>query len=545
VAGDPADPCGPSTDDAKVTGVPAASAEPKQLAALEQRLRAVADVVLDSPQAPSADTAQDAAALLTALVDLTRDELRPDLAWLLHTAVSGHLPLSDDVEDLLRHLALAKDSADAEIWLLRRAKDAIDQHGEVDHPFRVVTDAVVVDVNFTAQHDKHTGIQRVTREVCPRWNASHDITLTAWLPSESAMRTLVGGEEAKVLAWADHGPAEPEAADEEDPKAEEDPRAPEGGEARKEDPRYTIVVPWRCTVVLPEVAQGRTGLPLAALAQYSGNVVVAIGYDAIPVVSADMRPVSEPNQFVGYLTVIKHSRMVAAISTSAAAEFRGFASAVRAQGISGPQVTEVMLAAEVPKDTASIAQSTAATPQAPNLLCVGSHELHKNHLAVLHVAELLWREGLDFTLTFVGGPGWDTSEFDARLAALVEGGRAVTNLGSVTDDELWSRYRRATFTVFPSLHEGFGLPVAESLACGTPAVTTRYGSTAEIAERGGCLLVDPRDDHDLAAGVRSLLTDSDRYSTLKEQAVRSSGRTWDAYAAELWSVLVDREGPSA
>ena len=513
-----------------MTGAPTALAAPPQLAALEQRLRAVAEVVLDKPPAPTADTAQDAATLLSALVDRARGTLRPDLAWLLHAAVSGHLPLSDDVEDLVRHLELAKDSTEAEIWLLRRAKDAIAEHGKVDHPIRVVTDAVVVDVNFTAQNDKHTGIQRVTREVCPRWNASHDITLTAWLSSESAMRTLVGREEAKVLAWAAPGHG----------KTDDRERRPNPEDTT--DPCPTVIIPWRSTVVLPEVAQGRTSLPLAALAQYSGNAVVAIGYDAIPVVSADMRPVSEPNQFVGYLTVIKHSRTVAAISTSAAAEFRGFANAVRAQGIAGPHVTEVMLAAEVPKDPA---QHTDATPQAPNLLCVGSHELHKNHLAVLHAAELLWRDGLDFRLTFVGGPGWDTTEFDERLTALSQGGRPVTNLGSVTDDELWSLYRRATFTVFPSLHEGFGLPVAESLACGTPAVTTCYGSTGEIAERGGCLLVDPRDDHDLAAAMRGLLTDADMYATLKEQAVRSAGRTWDAYAAELWSILVDDDGPAA
>jgi glycosyltransferase involved in cell wall biosynthesis len=509
-----------------VIGAPTALAAPKALVALAQRLRAVADVVLDKPPPPSADVAQDAATLLSALVAQARDALRPDLAWLLHTAVSGHLPLSDDVEDLLRHLELATDSTDAEIWLLRRAGNAITEHGLVDHPIKVVTDAVVVDVSYSAQNDKHTGIQRVTREVCARWNASHDITLTAWLSSESAMRTLVGHEGAKIFAGAGRGA-----------------HGRKGRRDRKIDARPTVVVPWHSTVVLPEVAEGRMSLPLAALAQYSGNAVVAIGYDAIPVVSADIRPESEPNQFVGYLTVIKHSRTVAAISSSAAAEFRGFADAVRAQGIAGPQVTEVMLAAEVPREAA---QPKHATPQTPDLLCVGSREPHKNHLAVLHAAELLWREGLDFRLTFVGGPGWDSSEFDVRLTALIEGGRAVTHLGSVTDDELWSLYRRATFTVFPSLHEGFGLPVAESLACGTPAVTTRYGSTGEIAERGGCLLVDPRDDHDLAAAMRRLLTDGGTYAKLKEEAVRSAGRTWDAYAAELWSVLVgDEGGPDA
>lgn len=507
-----------------------ALAAPKELAALAQRLRAVAELVLEKPPPPTADLAQDAATLLSALVDRARDALRPDLAWLLYTAVSGHLPLSDDVEDLLRHLELATDSTDAEIWLLRRAKDAITEHGKVDHPIKVLTDAVVVDVNFSAQNERHTGIQRVTREVCPRWNAAHNITLTAWIPSGTAMRTLVGREQAKVLAWAARGPG----------VADDRERRPNPEDTA--DPSPTVVIPWRSTVVLPEVAQGYMSRPLAALAQYSGNAVVAIGYDAIPVVSADMRPTHEPNHFVAYLTVIKHSRRVAGISGSAAAEFRGFANALRAQGIVGPRVTEVILAAEVPGNPAPAADET---PHAPRILCVGSHEPHKNHLAVLHAAELLWRDGLNFELTLVGGRGWDISEFDAALAVLIERGREVSNLGSVTDDELWSLYRRATFTVFPSLHEGFGLPVAESLACGTPAVTTRYGSTGEIAERGGCLLVDPRDDHDLAAAMRSLLTDSEMYATLKAQAVRSAGRTWDAYAAELWSVLVDGDGPDA
>jgi len=497
---------------------------PPALAALRQRLRAVAEVVLIDPPAPTADPAQDAATLLSALVNLARASSRADHAWLLHSAVSGHLPLSDDVEDLQRHLQLARDTTEAEIWLLGRAREAIAENGQMHLPVRVITDAVIVDVSYGAQYDKHTGIQRVTREVCARWKVSHDLTLTAWLPGGTALRSLVTREEARVLAWSGRGGSDLDDVTS-PPEIEDDDGA-----------SLTVVIPWRCTVVLPEVAQGRTSQPLAALALHSGNAVVAIGYDAIPVVSADLRPTAEPNQFVGYLTVLKHSRRIACISSSAAAEFRGFADAARAQGIPGPDVTEILLAAEVPQEPA---HDPDIAPRAPSLVCVGSHEPHKNHLAVLHAAELCWRDGLDFDLTFVGGPGWDSSEFDARLSALAESGRAVTKLGSVTEGELWSLYRRASFTVFPSLHEGFGLPVAESLACGTPAVTTRYGSTAEIAERGGCLLINPRDDHELAGAMHSLLTDADLYATLKEQAASSVGRTWDTYAAELWAFLVD------
>src|SRR5690606_18585727 len=134
----------------------------------------------------------------------------------------------------------------------------------------------------------------------------------------------------------------------------------------------------------------------------------------------------EPNQFVRYLTVVKHARRVAGISGSATAEFRGFADAVRAQGLPGPQVAEVMLAAEVPPAPAGPAAHSgtdtdtgAARPDGrAAVLCVGSHELHKNHVALLHAAELLWRDGLDFELTFVGGRGWDTSELDALVEKL-------------------------------------------------------------------------------------------------------------------------------
>src|SRR5665648_152979 len=246
----------------------------------------------------------------------------------------------------------------------------------------------------------------------------------------------------------------------------------------------------------------------------------------------------------GYLTVIKHARRVAGISTSSAAEFRGFSDAVRAQGLAGPEVVEVLLAAEVPMQTD--APPDIASPASPDgvpslrrILCVGSHELHKNHLAVLHAAELLRREGQEFELMFIGGPGWDTRDFDRRLAELTAQGRPITNLGSVSDDQLWSLYREAMFSVFPSLHEGFGLPVAESLACGTPVITTCYGSTEEIAERGGCLLADPLDDHDLVRAMRTLLTDDTVYDRLRREAHAVVPRTWDTYAAEVWDCLVE------
>ena len=127
----------------------------------------------------------------------------------------------------------------------------------------------------------------------------------------------------------------------------------------------------------------------------------------------------------------------------------------------------------------------------PMVLIVGSHEPRKNHVAVLLAAERLWREGSAFHLVFVGSTGWRSERFDGLVGRLVAAGRSVQVLRRVSEETLWAAYRAARFTVFPSLAEGFGLPVAESLASGTPVVTSNFGSMAEIGQAGGALLVDP------------------------------------------------------
>jgi glycosyltransferase involved in cell wall biosynthesis len=177
------------------------------------------------------------------------------------------------------------------------------------------------------------------------------------------------------------------------------------------------------------------------------------------------------------------------------------------------------------------------------VLCVGTHEPRKNHLAVLHAAEVLWRRGLRFSLTFVGGHSWNSQRFDEGLAQLRAAGRPVDNLSGVSDDELWAAYRVSHCVVFPSLNEGFGLPVAEALACGTPVVTSAFGSMAEIAAGGGAVLVDPRDDASLVDGLQRVLTDREEYAALRAAAAARPSRTWDQYAEETWALLTGGGAP--
>jgi glycosyltransferase involved in cell wall biosynthesis len=95
----------------------------------------------------------------------------------------------------------------------------------------------------------------------------------------------------------------------------------------------------------------------------------------------------------------------------------------------------------------------------------------------------------------------------------------VVNAGYVEDGELPRYYAMADLFVFPSLLEGFGLPIAEALACGTPVVTTEAGSSPEVAGPGG-LVVPPRASLELAAAITTLRDDAGLRRTLALQGER-------------------------
>ena len=158
---------------------------------------------------------------------------------------------------------------------------------------------------------------------------------------------------------------------------------------------------------------------------------------------------------------------------------------------------------------------------------------------MLEAAERLWTAGARYELLFVGGSSWKSEAFDDLARRLESLGRPVRIVRRASEEELWAAYRLARFTVFPSLLEGFGLPVAESLASGTPAITSRHGSTAEIADAGGCLLVDPYDVTAIETAMDRLLRDDVLLERLRAEARARRTSTWAEYADAVWSFLVE------
>lgn len=479
---------------------------------LDQRLRAVSPLILAGNRpAVCPESPTQAGDVLELLVRAVKDDLAPERFWLLCAAVAGSLPTAEEVVLGRRFFRLAS-TMEAMLWILDYSLE-IARTRMAHMPIKVIQGGVLVDVDHSARHDLHTGIQQVVRRLLPPLAERHDVTPVVWTVPAQAMRTLMQAERRRVLRWGE------EASDD-----DEDGEGP------------VLVVPWQSVVLLAEVPFPDACDRVAAMARYSGNAIVAVGYDCIPALSADMVPPPESNRFGHYLNVVKVMRRVGCIGATATTEFSGFCRALPAQGLAGPDVVEIPL----PVGAGSRSQEekdTGESEEAPLVVCVGTFEPRKNQLAVLHAAESLWREGLSFELLFIGGSGWD-EDMPRAVSRLRRRARPIRVLREATDAELRGAYRRARFTVFASLHEGFGLPVAESFEQGTPVITSDFGSTREIALGGGALTIDPHDDEALISAMRRLLTDDELVRRLQAEIRHRPERSWEDYASEIWDRLV-------
>ena len=173
----------------------------------------------------------------------------------------------------------------------------------------------------------------------------------------------------------------------------------------------------------------------------------------------------------------------------------------------------------VPNGVDSVFVADGARAEGDYVLAVATLEPRKNLGRVVEAARLAGVE-----LRVVGARGWGGVEVPGWV-------------GEIPDSELAALYRGARCVLYPSLYEGFGLPVLEAMACGTPVVTSRGGATEEVAG-GAAILVDPREVSSIAEGIREAALRRDGLGQLG--LARARAFTWERTAdsiLELWKEL--------
>jgi alpha-1,3-rhamnosyl/mannosyltransferase len=176
----------------------------------------------------------------------------------------------------------------------------------------------------------------------------------------------------------------------------------------------------------------------------------------------------------------------------------------------------------------------------PFVLAVGTLEPRKN-LGRLVEAFVSLPESVrqDVTLALAGGRGWSSGELDELTRGHPD---AVRVLGFVSDEELPALYAEATLFAYPSLEEGFGLPVIEAMAAGTPVLTSGRSALREVAE-GAALVVDPTDTGSIAGGLERLLSDPELADQLTRSGRERAARfTWERTARETLDFLARAAG---
>ncbi len=378
---------GPRPDERTAMADDIEQLNPPSRAAVMQRMRALLRVLPHEREKRETFTAETASVMLTALFDALPALPGPE-AWLVLAAINGRMPTADEVVRAVRKAEL--DGPAAAVIAVIREWIAGGQHDR--RRVTIVTGRHLLDVQHTSRTDFATGIQRVTREVTRRWLIAHDAAPIGWREDFSGMR-LLSRPEIHRACWG--GPPVTIPTDDD------------------------TIVPWNCTYILPELAaeSSRAG-HLQTMAQFSNNTLNMIGYDLVPMTTAETSHEGLVPGFARNLAAARYARVIVPISAAAGGEYLGWRSMLAGSGLPGPRIEPVLLPAEAPpedRDVLDAARARLVIGALPLVLVVGSHEPRKNHLAVLHAAELLWREGQQFSLTFIGGNAWNSGEFTATL----------------------------------------------------------------------------------------------------------------------------------
>jgi len=191
---------------------------------------------------------------------------------------------------------------------------------------------------------------------------------------------------------------------------------------------------------------------------------------------------------------------------------------------------------QYPPSKARMADVRTRYALARYILFVGTIEPRKNILTLLHAFERVAATNSNIQLVLAGRLGWGYNDI-LSVSEKSRFCRQIKFIGFVPDDDMPALYRMASVFVYPSLYEGFGIPVLEAMTCGTPVITSNVSSMPEVVGEAGILL-DPNNEKELAAAITRVVSDSSLAQHLSDAGLeRSRTFSWKGFASTILDVM--------
>ena len=294
-------------------------------------------------------------------------------------------------------------------------------------------------------------------------------------------------------------------------------------------------------VLLPELLYGANrATHLVDYVHRRGWRLAAILHDAIPVQHPEFVPPGLPADHAEYMRALARADLILPNSEATTQGWRDFMDRER---LASPPVRVCTLACDLPGTPRVRTPPPPAAPDTPpRALCVSTLEPRKNHHALLAAYALAAarRPDLPLALDLVGASYVGSPDIaDAVRALVARHPNRVRWHERVEQATLQRLYADCDFTVYPSVLEGFGLPVIESLWQARSCLCANFGVMAENAAGGGCLTVNVRDPQALADAILQLATSPNLRRKLAKEATTRHLKTWREYADELLEAMRD------
>ncbi len=382
---------------------------------------------------------------------------------------------------------------------------------------------VLVDVSNSARDPANSGVIRVTRRLTAELarDPAFELLFVRWQPETETYERLSAANEPFLMSNA--GPR-----DWVGPLADAlGQPAPLAVLLRAGDPTSTLPP----LLFLPEVILDGSAPARVAWARAQGCRTACIFYDMLPIYEAHYVAPAVAQAFPAYLSAMRATDGFYAISGFSLGECERWH---RDQGEALPERREAIWLPAQFGDHPRV-RSSAPSAEMLHILCVSTIEPRKNHRVLIQAFQALRRRrpDLPIQLNLVGNL-YAGAEGLARWVRLAEQAdpRIVWH-GILSDADIAAQYARAAFTVYPSLAEGFGLPIMESLWMGRPCLCHEGGVMAELAADGGCLPINMGDVAEVTAALEQMVVNPDLRALLTRQAFARDIDTWQSYGAAI------------